>query len=194
MSSKFLFLAGNLCLDFLNTEIILNGERTDLLESGADFFLWLQDAQIFERDILENMKANWWNIIFPEAIEFRQALRKMIESIENQQVLAENAIEAINHYLLSVPTYQQIELEGAEFHTHFHYRITEAEQLLYPIAESARELLTECEHSRIKQCASDTCILHFYDSSKNGSRRWCSMETCGNRSKVKRHYERAQGE
>jgi predicted RNA-binding Zn ribbon-like protein len=41
---------------------------------------------------------------------------------------------------------------------------------------------------RIKQCAHPHCVLWFYDTSKNGARRWHSMATCGNRAKAARHY------
>jgi predicted RNA-binding Zn ribbon-like protein len=43
---------------------------------------------------------------------------------------------------------------------------------------------------RLKACADDTCAFAYYDHSKNGCSRWCSAETCGNRSKVKRYRER----
>jgi predicted RNA-binding Zn ribbon-like protein len=41
---------------------------------------------------------------------------------------------------------------------------------------------------RIRGCAGDRCVLHFYDTSQNGRRRWCSMARCGNRAKASRHY------
>jgi len=56
-------------------------------------------------------------------------------------------------------------------------------------AENLLELLAEAPH-RIRQCAHDRCILFFYDTSKNGTRRWHSMSTCGNRAKAARHYTR----
>ncbi|MEV1044462.1 CGNR zinc finger domain-containing protein [Streptomyces sp. NPDC049916] len=46
---------------------------------------------------------------------------------------------------------------------------------------------------RIHPCANDACVLHFYDVSKNGTRRWCSMAGCGNRAKAQRHYARRSG-
>lgn len=46
---------------------------------------------------------------------------------------------------------------------------------------------------RIRPCANDACVLHFYDISKNGTRRWCSMAGCGNRAKAQRHYARRTG-
>lgn len=45
---------------------------------------------------------------------------------------------------------------------------------------------------RIHKCASETCVLHFHDTSRNGTRRWCSMAVCGNRAKASRHYARTR--
>jgi predicted RNA-binding Zn ribbon-like protein len=45
---------------------------------------------------------------------------------------------------------------------------------------------------RIRSCAHDSCVLHFFDTSRNGTRRWCSMATCGNRAKASRHYARSK--
>ncbi|MFG2297135.1 CGNR zinc finger domain-containing protein [Streptomyces sp. NPDC048603] len=45
---------------------------------------------------------------------------------------------------------------------------------------------------RIRKCASETCVLHFHDVSRNGTRRWCSMAGCGNRAKASRHYARTR--
>lgn len=45
---------------------------------------------------------------------------------------------------------------------------------------------------RLKVCPADTCRYAFYDTSRNRSRRWCSMDVCGNRSKVKAFRDRAR--
>jgi predicted RNA-binding Zn ribbon-like protein len=44
--------------------------------------------------------------------------------------------------------------------------------------------------ARIRRCANPGCVLYFYDTSRNGTRRWCSMEGCGSRVKMARHYQR----
>jgi len=54
-------------------------------------------------------------------------------------------------------------------------------------ADDLLRLLSE-GGDRIKQCAHPHCVLWFYDTSKNGARRWHSMATCGNRAKAARHY------
>lgn len=53
------------------------------------------------------------------------------------------------------------------------------------------ELLDE-RPDRLRRCEHERCTLWFVDTSKAGRRRWCSMQTCGNRAKAKRHYARAK--
>ena len=62
---------------------------------------------------------------------------------------------------------------------------------LWPVARSAVELLTDGDLRRVKECpGADDCGWLFYDTSRNGARRWCSMEGCGSRVKMRRHYAR----
>lgn len=69
----------------------------------------------------------------------------------------------------------------------------ELDQMLWPIARSAVELLQSPDRHRIKECAGHGCGWLFVDRSKAGRRRWCSMGSCGNRAKVQRYRERARG-
>ena len=61
-----------------------------------------------------------------------------------------------------------------------------------PVAVSAVELLTSPDIGRVKMCPADRCEWLFVDHSRNGTRRWCSMEDCGNRAKARLHYDRAK--
>ena len=61
---------------------------------------------------------------------------------------------------------------------------------LWLLAQSANDLLTSDDILRLRSCASDTCRWVFLDTSKNHTRRWCDMKTCGNRSKVRRFHAR----
>ena len=61
---------------------------------------------------------------------------------------------------------------------------------LWPILRSAADLLTSGRLDRVRTCAGHDCDWLFLDTSRNGTRRWCSMETCGNRAKVRRYSAR----
>ena len=63
---------------------------------------------------------------------------------------------------------------------------------LWPVARSAADLLTSVDLRSLRVCAADACAWLFLDTSRNGSRRWCSMRTCGNRAKARRHHARVR--
>jgi predicted RNA-binding Zn ribbon-like protein len=54
--------------------------------------------------------------------------------------------------------------------------------LFAPLAHAAAMLLANANRDRVRKC--NQCVLHFVDTSKKGTRRWCSMQLCGNRRKV----------
>lgn len=60
--------------------------------------------------------------------------------------------------------------------------------VLWPIVRSAAELLIAPELALVKKCPGINCGWLFLDTSKNHRRQWCSMATCGNRTKARRHY------
>ncbi len=68
----------------------------------------------------------------------------------------------------------------------------ELDQILWPIAKSAVDLLFSDIRAYVKECANESegCGWLFIDTSKNHSRRWCSMSDCGNRSKARSYYAR----
>lgn len=70
----------------------------------------------------------------------------------------------------------------------------EAAQVTSHIARNAIDLLTGPWAGRIRECGADDCMLVFIDMSRPGRRRWCSMERCGNRSKVRALRERRAGD
>ena len=60
-----------------------------------------------------------------------------------------------------------------------------ATQALSTLAREMIALLAGPLSGRIRECASDDCPLVFVDSSRPGARRWCAMERCGNRHKLR---------
>lgn len=64
-------------------------------------------------------------------------------------------------------------------------------QVLSSLARDAVAILGDRSESRVRRCDADDCRLVFHDESRTNNRRWCSMERCGNRAKVRAHRERA---
>ena len=64
--------------------------------------------------------------------------------------------------------------------------------LLAPVLWSAGDLLAGSRLDRVRRCANPECGWLFLDDSRAGKRRWCSMSSCGNRAKARRHYHRSR--
>ena len=63
------------------------------------------------------------------------------------------------------------------------------DRMLWVVARSAADLLVSGELDTVRVCAGEDCNWLFLDTSKNRSRRWCDMKSCGNRAKVRKHYK-----
>jgi predicted RNA-binding Zn ribbon-like protein len=64
-------------------------------------------------------------------------------------------------------------------------------QVLSTLARDAVEIFSTPDENRVRTCDDPTCRMVFHDESRTNNRRWCSMEHCGNRAKVRAHRERA---
>jgi len=193
---KFIFVGNHRCLDFVNTQIVENGHPVDLLRDFSNLVEWLVKAQILNstdaKEALKGWDEPYRKRIFEKAIAFRAVLRDMVERIAKGKSVQQSTIDKINKMLSNrIGYYELIESRGG-FKVQFHAESNKAIHLIVPIAELASDLLCHNSLSLIKKCENPNCILYFYDISKNHTRRWCSMNVCGNRAKVAAHYNRHQ--
>ena len=69
---------------------------------------------------------------------------------------------------------------------------TASDRIIWPVARSAADLLTGDTAELLRECAGEGCSWLFLDRSRNHRRKWCSMSSCGNRAKARRHYARTR--
>ncbi len=208
--SRFVFVANVLCLDFVNTEKAVNGHLTDLITDLRSFLNWLVAAGVLDnKEALISAQSLHGKPLGDEVLEKAHQLRKAIRMVadeitsENQikrgdksapegnlPIIATSPIDEINAILRLCLGYEHIDISNGNFVRSFICDLKNPLSLLYPIAHSASELLCEKNQSFVRRCENPNCVLYFYDTSKNHSRRWCSMSTCGNRIKVAAHYKR----
>jgi predicted RNA-binding Zn ribbon-like protein len=195
---KFLFVGNHPCLDFINTQMIVNGESTDVLESFEDFISWLVQANLLtiaEADAAGaelNQKES--TSLLQQAKILRTTLRELAARIVARKPIPRSAINLINQILSQRPGYPQLVRRKGGFEQRFHSAAAPVHNLLVPLAEVAGDLLCRADFALIKKCGNPTCILYFYDTTKNHTRNWCSMQTCGNRIKVAAHYQRKRSQ
>jgi len=190
----FLFLGNHPCLDFINTQIVLEGRPIDLLTSFSDLIRWLAQAKLLAENPRQ-IERQWGGEtrgkqLLDEALAFRARLREMVERIASGKRVSQEAVEAINAQLQSRVGYPQVISHKGHFERVFRAEFHDHRRLIGLLAETASDLLCACDLALIKKCQNPACVLLFYDTTRNHARHWCSMSLCGNRSKVAAHYRR----
>ncbi len=128
---------------------------------------------------------------FRTALELRAAIKKALEAIASRQAVPPEWVEPVNAVLRWTEGYDQlVPVAGAGWRLAFVERQKRLEWLLAAVARSAAELIAEGPVAPVRRCANPACLLCFYDVSRTGCRRWCSMEVCGNRNKVAAYARR----
>lgn len=183
----FLFLGNQLALDFLNTRPVLNGEFVELLPCFKALLRWFQAAELISARDAASFQQQWGESrrglrVVEAARHFRERLRDEVLAWEGGAALRRSTIDELNRLMAEHPMRTKLKAsrhgvvkEQCVEHTH-------AEDLLAPLADSAAALFSEVSRGRVRKCGQ--CVLHFLDTSKKGTRRWCSMQFCGNRVKV----------
>ncbi|MGV9880876.1 CGNR zinc finger domain-containing protein [Streptomyces sp. NPDC003006] len=165
-----------LSLDLLNTRWMHDGVRQDLLTGTEGLAVWLTANGLAERFAADGPTLE-------HVLRARDALATAVDrpgdpagAVRVDQVLGHGRIRA------------RLTSEGPGEEAEFADATWGAAWL------AARDYLNllAAAPDRIRGCAHDACVLHFFDTSRNGTRRWCSMAACGNRAKASRHYARSR--
>ena len=194
---KFLFVGNHPCLDFINTQMIVKGEPTDLLGGFEDLISWLLQARVLAKTQADVVRAelshDQMSSLLEQAKSFRATLRGLAERLVASKPVPDSTIITINRFLSQRSGYPQLVRRKRGFEQRFHSAATPAQSVLAPLAEATSDLLCRANVALIKKCGNPSCILYFYDTTKNHTRNWCSMQLCGNRLKVAAHYRRSRG-
>jgi predicted RNA-binding Zn ribbon-like protein len=188
-ASGFIWVGNHAGLDLVNTEALDDrGDRIDLVASWPALVAWALAAELIDADLARRCRAvsqrrggdvlAWFG-------RLRSALRGVLESGDDS-----TAARGLDSAVADVPV-------------RLRYRSGEKLELLpldasRPLEQLRMGLATAAlgaarlDRSRVRRCGSRRCVLLFYDTTKNRSRRWCDMAVCGNRAKARAHYRRTK--
>jgi predicted RNA-binding Zn ribbon-like protein len=191
----FLFVGNQFALDFLNTKPVLEGEARELLPNAAALEQWLIASGIVTSQEDRALVRAWRDSRPGEAfvqklIAFRERLRGAVLRLEAGLMPGDAFLAEVNILLKEYPQHASVRKQGSKVVLKRFFEPRKPEAVWTPIVAATAELLSEVEPSRIRKCESESCIVHFYDTSKKGSRRWCSMNLCGNKLKVAAYQRR----
>jgi len=194
--------AGALCLDFSNTvNWHASDHPEDRLRVYSDLLAWALAAGLLPagevehlRQVADQQPAEAAGA-FGRAIELREGIYGIFSALAAGLEVNGDDLALLNRELKRSLTHLRIVSSPSGLDWGWDKRTDALDQVVWPVARSAAELLTSAEElDRVRECADDRgCGYLFIDQSRNRSRRWCSMESCGNRAKARRHYQRVAG-
>jgi predicted RNA-binding Zn ribbon-like protein len=174
---SFWFDAGAVCLDFAHT----GGEGRyavfETLHQPADLVEWLAQPPLVA---VLTLPVTAHELAAAKAL--RQAIWDAAHARAARRPLPTDAIATINRAAAAAPLVPELAADGTTAGWAAPVRATQA---LSTLAREMIELLCGPLADRIRECAGDNCPLVFVDSSRPGARRWCAMERCGNRHKLR---------
>jgi predicted RNA-binding Zn ribbon-like protein len=193
---------GRLCLDFANTvsgmrdvapkehlaryeDLVAFARQTGVVDDAHAHRL-LAEAALHPSDA---------RATFDRAIELREALYRIFLARARAAPPAAADLERLNAELARALSRRRIVARGDRLALGWDDAVA-LDAPLWPIADSAATLLSsDARADRIRVCGlfdTEECSWLFVDETRAGTRRWCSMDDCGNKAKARRHYRRAK--
>ena len=208
-AAEMRLIGGRLCLDFINT---VDGRKSDTprkesrslervvgdkLADYSDLVEWSRHSGIVTATEAERLiqaskrNARAANDVFDRAIALRESLYRICKAIIIGRQPQTVDLETVNDELVGARTHERLTHETNGFTWEW---VSEAalDRMLWSIAQSAAELFTTGDLSRLRECSGEECGWLFEDTSKNRSRQWCVMQDCGNVAKVRRFRTRVR--
>ena len=194
---RFELIAGNLCLDFLNTlDDRFSKKPKELLAHYVDLARFAEDAGILNTALVDRLMEKSMistgaaQEALAAAIEMREAMYGVVWAIVNKKPIPRAALVTLNQFVQGAARHMQLAQMNGRFEWHYDALPESFDAPLWPIARAAADLLASDQLRYVRACASDACLWLFLDVSKNHRRRWCDMTKCGNRAKARAFYER----
>lgn len=198
-TNTYMMVGERLCMDFINTISWRESDekRRDWFTSYAKLVDWCIHAEILTEhqatDLLlkAEEKPTEARDVLKRTIEMREVMYRIFKSISKETSPHPQDLERFNECVNIFYQTLHVIHEKDHYALKFKHNENSMDIMLPPILQSAIDLLvSKSDLERVKQCEGDPCGWLFFDTSRNRSRRWCSMADCGNRAKARRFYQK----
>jgi predicted RNA-binding Zn ribbon-like protein len=179
---RWQFDAGTFALELLVSGGPGPGAVWEVLHTPDDLAEWLRESRLAP---LPDLRITAGELA--RVREFRDMFWGVAATVAHGGAPTEAELAAINAYAAEQPVPQ---IDPSTLTRRWQGPVTGTQVLGAAVAD-AIGVLTGPHHDRLRECGGDNCALLFLDTSRPGSRRWCSMQRCGNRHKVRAHRGRS---
>lgn len=190
---------GALCLDFANTVSWRGGATpADRLPSYGELVRFFAQSGLVSDVEARRLKAEAARRpdiaarTLRRAVELREALYRTFAGLAAGRSPRPGDLAPLNALLPAALIHLRVSRVGGRLGWKWDADALSLDQPLWPVARDAAVFLTSSDFSRLRTCENPQCRWLFVDTSKSGTRRWCSMAVCGNRHKLRRFRRRRE--
>ncbi|HEX6494287.1 MAG TPA: CGNR zinc finger domain-containing protein [Acidobacteriaceae bacterium] len=190
--APFKLTADHVALDFVNTldDRFKPGGSSELLPTFPDLLRFCRQADILthgEAARLSTLPEAAQEKGLRTAIELRELLARVFyRCAEGASPSVDDRLE-LQRWAAACARHRELRWADGQLVWAWKALAGNADAPALLLAQHALDLLLGKDPPRLHTCASDTCRWLFLDTSKNHTRRWCDMKTCGNRAKARRY-------
>jgi predicted RNA-binding Zn ribbon-like protein len=188
---------GNLCLDFANTIDDRGTEaEQEHITSYRYLVAWAEQTQLLSREETAQLLAvaarqpDKADAALQQARAIREVIYRIFAALAQDEIPADADLARLNAALAKALPHNKIVQHEQHFAWDWTFDQEALDYIIWPVVRAAADLLTSDTLPMLRICAADDCQWLFMDTSKNQTRRWCNMKSCGNRAKARRHIER----
>ena len=193
---SYQLVAGELCLDFINT--LDNRPRLELvielLGTYEDLLQWSVEAGALPSSLARALRLEAQrepvsaNAALNNAIRLRECLYRIFTQTARGKRPSPTDLAALDTFRVAAQAHLQLMAGNDGFRLEWRDKPVRLDAPFWRVARSATDLLTSTDLQLVRECEDDTCRWLFIDRSRNHSRRWCDMKVCGNRIKARTFY------
>jgi predicted RNA-binding Zn ribbon-like protein len=185
-------------LELVNTlDMRFSAETIELIPTYKDLLRLTTQMKLLSADqsrrLARTVDEKTAQKVLASAVELREALAAVLYSRVDGSKVPAAEMEKLERHFQAAAVHRRLLADGSHWYWSWAGLERRAEIPLWMLAQAAADLLVSSDAELIKDCGDPNCRWLFLDTSKNHTRRWCDMKTCGNRMKARRHQARYQG-
>jgi predicted RNA-binding Zn ribbon-like protein len=182
LQEGFVFRGGVLALELINTAIAVRGKPVELLATSEELARWWTLCrERYPSEVSPAADESPDQALLEAVKTLRAALRRTCDAITQHVPGTTPALDPINAALRMAHAALTSEVRPT------YVLAPGGSALLFQVARSALVLFSESDLRRLHRCRHERCVLYFYDTTKSGTRQWCSLD-CQNRARSSANY------
>lgn len=189
---KIRLIGGRPALDFANSIYDWHSPmREDFIATPERYIAWCRRTKLLTTAEARRIDADHnFPSLLRDLRKFREALYSVfVATIENRRA-PDTVVQVLDSWIHNAWRGQTVDVSASQA-LRWKPASIDNRLPLRKIALSALDVLQNAAPRQLKKCATHgACGWLFLDESKNNSRQWCSMQTCGSVNKMRRYRRR----